>query len=222
MTTPPTSTMHGTVWLSHHQLLVQDAAVTGSDYPYTAKNGLVVAQDNAAVIFTGVHTGPVEVTAQLFTTPPHVEAEQWEEVVELSVRSTTGRLYLIGLMGETPAGFSNLAWQGPGVYRIRVHAYGRDTNTDGTAREPTEKYLIQLWPTEDVIEERAHKHSDQYGAQRRGTYTQSDAPLPAPSQASANEPPAQPSDSIRAWRSSHPDILAERGRRPESSDENPR
>ncbi|QZY20236.1 hypothetical protein [Streptomyces decoyicus] len=38
--------------------------------------------------------------------------------------------------------------QGPGWYRMRVHASGRSINPDGVSEEPVEDYLIAVWPQE--------------------------------------------------------------------------
>ncbi|WP_229877020.1 hypothetical protein [Streptomyces bluensis] len=43
---------------------------------------------------------------------------------------------------ELPA----LSFDGPGDYRLRVHARGRDTAVDLAPDELTEWYLIQAWP----------------------------------------------------------------------------
>ncbi|MEV0095131.1 hypothetical protein [Streptomyces sp. NPDC050738] len=43
----------------------------------------------------------------------------------------------------------NLAFNGPGTYRMRLHAHGRDTNPDGVQEDSkpiAEHYLLQVWP----------------------------------------------------------------------------
>ncbi|MDG5808583.1 hypothetical protein P9869_39250 [Streptomyces ossamyceticus] len=39
-----------------------------------------------------------------------------------------------------------LSFNGPGTYRLRVHARGRDTAIDLAPKDVTEWYLIQAWP----------------------------------------------------------------------------
>ncbi|MDX2937000.1 hypothetical protein [Streptomyces ipomoeae] len=60
-----------------------------------------------------------------------------------------------------------LSFNGPGEYRLRVHARGRDTAVDLAPDEVTEWYLIQAWsaPAHDVT---VLRHSDGYGASVRG------------------------------------------------------
>ncbi len=59
-----------------------------------------------------------------------------------------------------------LSFNGPGDYRLRVHASGRDTAVDVTPEEVTEGYLIQAWPASlqnvSVLRQR-----DSYGASHR-------------------------------------------------------
>ena len=35
---------------------------------------------------------------------------------------------------------------GPGDYRLRIHAKGRDTDYDGSRLDPVEDYMIVAWP----------------------------------------------------------------------------
>ncbi|MGI5260882.1 hypothetical protein [Streptomyces angustmyceticus] len=111
-------------------------------------NGLAAPMDHGAWILTGINTGHVRVAAHCLDTAPPVEATDWEEIVEISVRSTAGDLRINSGYEITPDALPVLNPQGPGWYRMRVHASGRSTNPDGVSEEPVEDYLISVWPQE--------------------------------------------------------------------------
>jgi hypothetical protein len=55
---------------------------------------------------------------------------------------------------------------GPGEYRLRVHAKGRDIDPDGVAEKPFETYLLAFWPAAFDVEI-IHKATDAVGRERR-------------------------------------------------------
>lgn len=59
-----------------------------------------------------------------------------------------------------------LSFNGPGHYRLRVHARGRNTAVDLSPDESTEWYLIQAWPAA-AREARVLRQTDRYGASVR-------------------------------------------------------
>ncbi|MFM9692239.1 hypothetical protein [Streptomyces europaeiscabiei] len=68
---------------------------------------------------------------------------------------------------DAPVDLPSLASRGPGPYRLRVHARGRDTAVDQTVvDEVVESYLLQSWPAahQDALLVRA---TDAYGAHLR-------------------------------------------------------
>jgi hypothetical protein len=91
-------------------------------------NGLVSPTVHGAVITSGIADGPVLVTVDVLDEPPAtVETELWEEIVEIAVETSTGRVWF--------GSFDEGAGTGPPVvlaektaYRLRVHCRGRDTN----------------------------------------------------------------------------------------------
>jgi len=91
-------------------------------------NGLAAPMDHGAWILTGINTGHVRVTAQCLDAAPPVEATDWEEIVEISVRSVEGDLRINSGYDITPDDLPSLNPQGPGWYRMRVHASGRSIN----------------------------------------------------------------------------------------------
>ncbi|MFF9034255.1 hypothetical protein ACF090_02155 [Streptomyces sp. NPDC014892] len=128
-------------------------------------NGLVAATDGAIEVSTGIHTGDVRVTVELHAQKPEPAAD-WEEIAEISWRSPSGEAFVAPPMDD-PVDLPSLAFQGPGPYRLRVHARGRDTAVDqAVVDEAVESYLLQSWPAEhqDALLVRA---TDAYGAQLR-------------------------------------------------------
>ncbi|MFH8371387.1 hypothetical protein [Streptomyces sp. NPDC018031] len=132
--------------------------------------GLAAPMDWGAWVSTGIHTGYVRIRAEVLSAAPSVEEADWEEIVEISVRSLEGDLRITSDGEITPDTLPTLNAQGPGWYRVRVHARGRSINPDGVAEEPTEEYLITCWPqgpadhlvirTSPMIEASQQAHAD--------------------------------------------------------------
>lgn len=128
-------------------------------------NGLVAAAAGAIEVSTGIHTGDVRVTVELHAAKPEPAAD-WEEIAEISWRSPSGEALVAPLMDD-PVDLPSLASRGPGHYRLRVHARGRDTAVDQTVvDEVVESYLLQSWPAahQEALLVRA---TDAYGAHLR-------------------------------------------------------
>ncbi|MER6678983.1 hypothetical protein [Streptomyces sp. NPDC000983] len=127
--------------------------------------GLASASGGAIEVTTGIHTGDVEVTVELHSQRPDVVVD-WEEIAEISCHSPSGEVLVTHFMDD-PADLPSLASRGPGPYRLRVHARGRDRAVDQTpVDDVVESYLIQSWPAEhqDAL---LVKATDAYGAQVR-------------------------------------------------------
>ncbi|MQS35128.1 hypothetical protein FFZ77_05690 [Streptomyces katsurahamanus] len=72
-----------------------------------------------------------------------------------------------------------LSFDGPGDYRVRVHARGRDTAVDRTPGELTEWYLLQVWPA-PAQPPHVLTANDQYGTTQRAAVPDSDATITGP------------------------------------------
>ncbi|WP_433511519.1 hypothetical protein ACQP2T_48125 [Nonomuraea sp. CA-143628] len=165
MTGAALSSYRANVWLSYHQVQIRDANELGPQFPERWDNGLIAVADepDGATILTGISIGAVDVTVQLAEGPPPLDLDSWEEIVEVSIESTSGSLIVCGLDGDLPK-LPNLAWGGKGCYRLRVHARGRDTNPDGSAgATPVEHYLITSWQAEPQPD-MPFKYADAFGA----------------------------------------------------------
>ncbi|MGH4029321.1 hypothetical protein ACQB60_10345 [Actinomycetota bacterium Odt1-20B] len=87
-------------------------------------NGLIATTDDFAHIHTGIARGHVAVEAAVFDAPPPLVTDGWDEVVDVPFTSTDGKAFLSANDESLPL---NLASYGPGTYRLRLHAKGRDT-----------------------------------------------------------------------------------------------
>jgi hypothetical protein len=161
------------VHVEYDQYYLRDLGMLAEvpDEVFTGGTGLISAPPGIAVVHAGTHTGPVRVTVQARTEPPpQPDLEQWEEVVEVSVSTQAGRVLVEEWGGPTRDDLGNLALAGPGSYRLRVHARGRDqaNATVPVPEEPIEEHLLIAWPAPPA-DEAVLKQTDQYGAlHRRG------------------------------------------------------
>ncbi|MEU2631064.1 hypothetical protein, partial [Kitasatospora sp. NPDC007106] len=91
----------------------------------------------------------VRVAAAFHTTPPTVPSdtrEDWSEIVEASLHAPRGRLFVESLDHGPVPDLPLLSDAGPGWYRLRVCARGRDTAYDAVVAAPVEDYRIDIWP----------------------------------------------------------------------------
>ncbi|WP_371658284.1 hypothetical protein [Streptomyces sp. NBC_00280] len=110
-------------------------------------NGLAVPMSQGALVVTGIHTGTVRATATALVGPPVASVHaSWEEIVEVGLRVTTGLLRVESLGHGPVDGLAPLSPAGPGWYRLRVHARGRNILPDKVSTEPVEDYLLVTWP----------------------------------------------------------------------------
>jgi hypothetical protein len=175
MTDPQTA--DDLVSVSHHMFYIVDTDHL-PEPPSVSSNGLVLVQTGAAVILTGIHTGVANLAVEIHREPPDVDTADWDDVVEVSLRATNGRATVAALMSRAPD-LPVLTPDGPGDYRLRVHARGRDTAPDGVAFEPFEDYLIAVWPA-PFAPERTYKLTDAYGAGQRRAAASMPPPAPTP------------------------------------------
>ncbi|MGV9758547.1 hypothetical protein ACWDUC_22315, partial [Streptomyces tricolor] len=119
-----------------------------------------------ATVHTGIHTGDVDVTVTAHRQPPPPDAGEWEEIAEISLHSPTGTLQVTPLMTDLDKDLPNIAAAGPGTYRLRVHARGRDQAVDLIPHTITEHYLLQCWP-QPPAPAQLLRATDDYGAQLR-------------------------------------------------------
>lgn len=164
----PVGTATAELYVDYGHFVITDWNGPGGITPsLAASNGLVGANYGGAVVLTGINSGWVNVTVELLdAAPDSVDLDDWDEVVEVSVDSEDGELIVHGLAEDPPPEFPELAHAGPGLYRLRVHARGRDTLAHGNSEEPVEDYKISVWPAPEAAET-VYKQSDDYGQEMR-------------------------------------------------------
>jgi hypothetical protein len=157
----------GAVHASYHQFWITDQG-RSAQVPGWPLNGLVlVAGPGVAVVQTGIHTGPVAVAVEVYDSTPGDVAGEWDEVVEVSLTAPAGEVRVASISVHNRDSLPVLTGLGPGDYRMRVHARGRDTLIDGVPQDgPVEDYLIVTWPAAGAPEI-VHRQSDGYGASVR-------------------------------------------------------
>jgi hypothetical protein len=166
-------TSTGIVQVAYHQYYLRDLGMVAEipDEVFTGGNGLISTPPGIAVVHAGTHTGPVRLTLQTRPDPPlHTDLEQWEEVVEVSISTQAGQVLVEEWGSPTREDLGNLVSAGPGSYRLRMHARGRD-QADATVplpEEPIEEHLLITWPA-PTTDETILKQTDHYGALHRGT-----------------------------------------------------
>ncbi|MFC9916063.1 hypothetical protein [Streptomyces sp. NPDC059862] len=156
----------GSVPVQYHQFDISDEDGPASPDLDRRHNGLVRVADGAIIVMTGIHTGDVDVTVTLHEAEPAPVDGNWQEIVEISAHSASGELMVRGMMDDLDEELPVLSFNGPGDYRLRVHARGRDTAVDLAPDEVTEWYLIQAWPA-PAQEVTVLRQTDGYGASVR-------------------------------------------------------
>ncbi|WP_406631946.1 hypothetical protein [Amycolatopsis sp. WGS_07] len=130
-------------------------------------NGLVGVDSGGAAVLTGTATGKVTVTLQvLHAEPGSIELDGWDEVSEVSLDSEEGFILVHNTMVGPPRELDEIAYVGPGTYRVRVHARGRDIAPHSHAETPQEHYLISVWPAPEAPAT-VHKQTDRFGHEVR-------------------------------------------------------
>ncbi|WP_159072293.1 hypothetical protein [Streptomyces sp. CMB-StM0423] len=125
-------------------------------------NGLIFSEPGIAVICTGISSGDVSVTVEIYRESlPQPHTDGWDEVIDHSIETRTGQMRISSLMEDAPS-LVVLTPFGPGPYRVRCHARGRDTAPDGVTFEPVEDYTLMVAPG-PVQPDAVHKHSDAVG-----------------------------------------------------------
>src|SRR3954468_14630361 len=99
----PVETAQSNVHVTYHQLYVTDAdTLPNPNYLLVFDNGLVTVQPGIAVVSTGIDSGNVAVTVQIWNQPAPVptpaEQEEWEEIVEVTLAAFDAGEVSVGSM----------------------------------------------------------------------------------------------------------------------------
>ncbi len=137
----------GTLDVDFHQFTIRSRADLDEPVQDSPAQDLLFAPRRAHVaVLSGIASGPVAVTTQRLDTAPDQVADGWEDVAEVSLAVDAGEaLRVVGWTRELPEDEARLD-VGPGTYRVRVHARGRDSAYDAAVLEVLEEFLVQAWP----------------------------------------------------------------------------
>lgn len=114
-------------------------------------NSLVGAGGGHLAVVCGTHTGAIRISVELCDDEPAPDLDNWPMAVDISHHSNTGRTWLAELHGGGRPEPGNLTPGGPGWYRVRLRARGRDAaRSAGTgsidADPPLEEHAVSIWP----------------------------------------------------------------------------
>jgi hypothetical protein len=116
-------------------------------------NGLVGAGDPSGVyVNLGRRSGGSQVRVVLHDVEPHLPGPEYDDIVEVS--TTVPDDAEPGWQSWAGESGGDLTGLGPGTYRLRVSARGRDAGAaDEFAEGPVDFYLLELWPASAAPDE---------------------------------------------------------------------
>jgi hypothetical protein len=144
------------VYIQDHSFLLTDS---GADMPFDTMDyctGLGGVMTSAMMVYAGIDSGTVTVTATTTDRPPALDTGEqwdqiagWDDIADLSLHVPNGQLTVerlaYGPFDDRPD-LPVLSPHRPGHYRIRLHASGRDRHYDQTHDDSGERFHIVTWP----------------------------------------------------------------------------
>jgi hypothetical protein len=111
---------------------------------HAASAGIADTVPGATLLWTGLRQGPVSLTISIGPADPGADLAGYQDVAEISHRSTTGRLAIAALTGTVRA---LPPLPGYGDYRLRYHVQDADAAHAAEASDhPIGRCLLQIWP----------------------------------------------------------------------------
>ncbi|MGW3512726.1 hypothetical protein [Streptomyces sp. NPDC000994] len=147
-------------------------------------------------LLTGTHTGSVPITVEVHETEPPLDADLWEDIVEVSFRPVSDKIEL----AEWDSRWYPLPLSET-TYRVRYHCRGMDEarTAVGDAREPAvEEYLLRFWPSPPAPD-RVVKETSQAAAYWH-EYARKQPPGPTPEEQAQAERQAREEEERTALR----------------------
>lgn len=139
------------VYVQDHSFVIGD----GVDMPMELidfSTGLAGVMPSTALIACGINSGTVTVIAEPADRQPEVASrQQWDEIADISLYAPDGRLSIHRLSYgpfDTPPDLPVMSPHGPGHYRLRIHARGRDASFDKDIGDSDEEYHLVSWPAD--------------------------------------------------------------------------
>jgi hypothetical protein len=126
---------------SQYWICVDDVSEDDTDAVDIA-DGLAQWQLGEVIVTAANEGGSVDVAVELLDAEPSLPlTDEWQDAVEFSLTTETGEIRLVPLMDAAVG--PNLSTDGPGAYRFRLSAAGRDP-IDG--KKQRERHRLQVWP----------------------------------------------------------------------------
>ncbi|QGN49792.1 hypothetical protein GKC29_25185 [Micromonospora sp. WMMC415] len=141
------------VYVQDHGFIVADF---DADTPFETMDystGLGGVMESAVLVAAGIDRGYVTVTARAADDRPGLEtgeqwgdAASWDDIAEVSLYCPQGRLIVAQLEEHSPTPLPVLSGHGPGHYRLRMYASGRDRDYDQVVDQSSERFHFIAWP----------------------------------------------------------------------------
>ncbi|MFF9090755.1 DUF6924 domain-containing protein [Streptomyces sp. NPDC014991] len=154
------------LYVEDHDLLIDPMLQGVMEFPEHSSitNSLIGFHKDFGTILTGFARGYARVTVEIRDEQPALDIESWDDVLDISADFIRGQAFVASY---DKAFTTNLAFDGPGTYRIRTHARGRADAKDAAlprkprpskTSPPLETYLVQVWKA-PTAPEQIHKSS---------------------------------------------------------------
>lgn len=144
------------VYVQDHCFFVSDAGVETPFWTMDHSTGLAGMMASTAMMHAGVDRGTVMVSVDAVDSRPELSTpeqwaalSEWEDIAEVSIYVPNGDLRVDRLeYGPFNARIDLpvLSPSGPGHYRMRMHARGRDRYDDKVVEDSGEAFYIVTWP----------------------------------------------------------------------------
>ncbi len=136
-------------------------------------NGLFQLAEGNVLVLTGTKDGPLRLTVETHSQEPPLKLEGWNDIVEVTQRSTTDEVAVAPLFEAPVEGLPKLKVSAGSAIRIRIHARGRDeADKYWGVDEPIEEHLLQMWPAPEA-DDICHRLSDGFGEVMRSQWSAS-------------------------------------------------
>lgn len=134
-------------YVEWHQFGIGHETGETRERPVDQGSVIFVVQRMFCTVRTGIASGYVRLTTEALDGPPASIDESWEDIGEVSLDSSPDiPMHATSWERDPDVELTDrLDAHGPGTYRLRVHARGRDLHWDGSTLEPVEDYLILSW-----------------------------------------------------------------------------
>lgn len=130
---------YGQVYLAD-ELLDGDVSGDSEDSPSDSA-GVIRVTPGLAVISMGIDMGEVPITVVVADRDPGADLQGYEDVVEISFESLSGRVVILEWDWDEPRTHDLTPLPaGPGPYRIRFHVTGLDDHAGALF------HYLQIWP----------------------------------------------------------------------------